>query len=531
MNFHDFASGRRNFVVAPAGHGKTYTIAKSLQKTTGRQLVLTHTHAGIASIKRALQKDKADIKRFSIQTITGFAQQYACAFCEPKVIPNQEDDDYFDRVVDLATDVLKLKLVRTIIASSYFGLFVDEYQDCSIRMHEMIMVLADDLPTHALGDHLQGIFGFRAKSDPRNKLVDLEKALTDNGFKKSPTLTVPHRWYTIGNKELGDRISLLRKSLEDPNRIDLRLLNENASNIIINIIGENESLYTQDSSYKRLLQTAVKENTKENDSSFLLLQPDGVPSQIKNRVNLKIKNPYLNGIQLLESIDPPDFYAIAGEATKLVQSTEEPDILLKNLRKTILERIFYKTTLGHWIRENGKAVSKKNPALVELSRGLKALLDNFSRKRNYTTLGDIVIYCRDNLGFKAARMELLSNIEKSFEEASIENISALEAMKRRRNRLRQSGRRTSGAFFGSTLLTKGLEFDTVTILDAHKFTCPKHFYVAASRACKRLIIFSKSPIIDFSSSTKIDAIPAKTSRKNMTKSGNNDGQYTLSLTD
>ena len=44
-------------VIAPAGFGKTYTIAECVASYRGEKqvLVLTHTHAGIASLKEKFQ--------------------------------------------------------------------------------------------------------------------------------------------------------------------------------------------------------------------------------------------------------------------------------------------------------------------------------------------------------------------------------------------------------------------------------------------------------------------------------------------
>ena len=78
----------------------------------------------------------------------------------------------------------------------------------------------------------------------------------------------------------------------------------------------------------------------------------------------------------------------------------------------------------------------------------------------------------------------------------IENTeSVYKAMINQRNRIRRLGRKVEGKCLGTTPLTKGLEFDTVAILDAHNFTSPKDLYVALTRASKKLIIFSKNSIL------------------------------------
>ena len=84
-----------------------------------------------------------------------------------------------------------------------------------------------------------------------------------------------------------------------------------------------------------------------------------------------------------------------------------------------------------------------------------------------------------------------------FNIAQINNISMFEAMKLQKTRLRHQGRSVDGLCFGTTLLTKGLEFETVIIWDAHKFEDVKNFYVAISRACKRLIIMTETKSLTF----------------------------------
>ena len=64
-------------------------------------------------------------------------------------------------------------------------------------------------------------------------------------------------------------------------------------------------------------------------------------------------------------------------------------------------------------------------------------------------------------------------------------------MENRRNKLRRVGRKVFGRCLGTTLLTKGLEFENVVVLNAHEFKCPKHLYVALTRASKRLVVISE----------------------------------------
>lgn len=44
-------------IIAPAGHGKTEMISEMVKRTEGKQLLLTHTNAGVDAIERRLQSE------------------------------------------------------------------------------------------------------------------------------------------------------------------------------------------------------------------------------------------------------------------------------------------------------------------------------------------------------------------------------------------------------------------------------------------------------------------------------------------
>ena len=52
-----FLTSSKGFLEAPAGHGKTHTIGLCVQMCLDKekQLVLTHTHAGVSSLKQKFQ--------------------------------------------------------------------------------------------------------------------------------------------------------------------------------------------------------------------------------------------------------------------------------------------------------------------------------------------------------------------------------------------------------------------------------------------------------------------------------------------
>lgn len=93
--------------------------------------------------------------------------------------------------------------------------------------------------------------------------------------------------------------------------------------------------------------------------------------------------------------------------------------------------------------------------------------------------------------------ELYREIKRASDIAINEHIPMYEAMIRLKNGIRHIGRKIEGRCIGTTLLTKGLEFDTVVLYEAHKFVDAKNFYVAISRARKKLIIITSESKIQF----------------------------------
>jgi DNA helicase-2/ATP-dependent DNA helicase PcrA len=130
-NLEEFLSKDKSMIIAPAGYGKTHTIMECLHivETNKKCLILTHTHAGIASIKEKMQKGGINPQRFSIDTISSFALQYANAFHVNKAeIPKVENsNDYFNFAIDIATKIFRTKPLNAVIKSSYSKLSVDEY--------------------------------------------------------------------------------------------------------------------------------------------------------------------------------------------------------------------------------------------------------------------------------------------------------------------------------------------------------------------------------------------------------------------
>lgn len=453
-----FATEQDNVLIAPAGFGKTHTISECLKHTEGKQLILTHTQAGVASIKDKLQKCLIGKEKYSVETISSFAQRYVYSFYN-SAIPDETDENFYSFFLEKATEILSLKLVQDIVKISYTGLYVDEYQDCIIEQHNLVLVLADILPTHVLGDPLQGIFGFK-KGDV---LIDLEDPLQMGRFSTTYELEIPHRWINGGNPKLGKELLDIRNNLKTNTEIDLTKYTS---------IEFKQGVYGKH--YKTIIDILI------NDGSVLVIHPDTMKTTVRENFIVAFKDIPI----LIEAFDGKDFYASAKAFDN--SAGYSPIIVLHNFI------IKYFSNLDTWYDKTNKKFKKKREASDEaMLVDIKKLICDLQLGYSLPVLRDLIFKIKGLRGVNCARRDLLNSLNVSMENAHDSGINVLEAMRKHRNSIRRVGRKMYGKYVGTTLLTKGLEFDTVIILEAEKFKNPKHFYVALSRCSKRLIILSE----------------------------------------
>ncbi|MBI2470628.1 MAG: AAA family ATPase [Planctomycetes bacterium] len=466
MNYAEFVSKPKSMVVAPAGYGKTYAIAECLKHTKGKQLILTHTHAGVASLKEKILKQGVVYNQYRVETISSFAQKYVNAFYCGNDIPEQDDKVYFPFVIEKATKLFKIGPIKDVIHVTYSGLFVDEYQDCTIAQHDLVKALACILPTRVLGDHLQGIFGFKGQ-----QLVDFEKDLM--GFERFPDLCEPWRWKGT-NLVLGEDLKKIREKLEKRENIDLNLYETN-----IEISSED---------YDRKIWDLI------NEDSVLVITPNS--SSMGDREKFITKFNYY--FRLLEAVDHKTFYNLARELDKFKSIEKLPEKLMVFLKGEQVEKKKRKTRKNTLLTGLNKYFPDDEVLPKPREEKLKTIVNDikkFDYNKSYSLLARIFREIKKLKGINCTRLELYYDLCEALEHAEHKSISVYEAMKEIRNIKRRMGRKVSGRCIGTTLLTKGLEFDTVAVLDAHKFKCPKNFYVAITRACRKLIIFTNNKIL------------------------------------
>lgn len=477
-NIEDFLSKDKSMIIAPAGYGKTHTIMECLQicNESKKVLILTHTHAGIASLKEKMQKGGVSSEKYSMETISSFALQYTEAFHINKLdSPKPEDgSEYFNFAIITATKLLDAKPLKTVIKSSFSRLIIDEYQDCTVLQHKMILALSKILPTHILGDPLQGIFEFR-----NNPIVDMDSDDEMQGLNQNiQALSTPWRWNQYGEINLGRSLTQIRELLLNRNPINL-----NSFCPYIKVIIDTENNYLVANSISK--QNIWYELNNKNTDSLLIIHPTSTS------VDPRIKFVQQFGVvRLIESIDDKDYY----KYSNYFDNMTEHNLINKILELT--KNISSKTVINQWFNDNGILKNKRSPEDKLLSMKLQNIINLITQNKSFKNIAILISEIVSLPNNKCFRVELKRDMMRALELAYFENITVYDAMKKNRDILRRVGRKIKGRSIGTTLLTKGLEFDTVIILNAHLFQNPKHLYVALTRARKKLVVITQNPILN-----------------------------------
>jgi hypothetical protein len=472
LELEKFLSGNKSLLIAPAGYGKTHTIAQCIVRlqNSGRQLVLTHTHAGVASLKEKISKQGVPSKSFNVETISSFAQRYVLSFSMNSA-KYQVDagGEVFSEIIRAAVKIFKIKPVRNILRCTYSNLFVDEYQDCTASQHELISVLAETLNTRIFGDPMQGIFGFKGEMTVDMDNESEMKEYADNRFE----LDTPQRWIQGNNQLLGDDLAEIRGLLKERREIVMKQYPS-----IETMVANALDIYDSKSRYNRKMWEILKQK------NVLIIHPE----QTSINPRLKIVKNFNGIIALVESIDDKDFYRLAKNADAIAL-----DYTYKKLY-SMMCKLFNKTGMNDWFNLTG-IKKKRSPDERKRSDRIALRLETTRNGRPYSWLEEILNDVSTLKGMKCYRRDLLKSLIRALRLADCEKINAEEAMTRVRNHIRRYGRRLEGRCIGTTLLTKGLESEAVVILDAHKIKCPKNFYVAITRAVRKLYVFTETDIL------------------------------------
>lgn len=464
---HIAASLKCGSVVAAAGCGKTEQIARATQIAKGRRLILTHTHAGVDALRARLQARKVPSEKFRIDTIAGWCLHYAASF--PKrssltcVIPRLDNE--WNAVYEAAARLLNSGAVKGILASSYAGVFVDEYQDCSGLQHQVIKAIADYLPVCVFGDPLQAIFDFKGQ-----KPVDWAEDVFPV-FPKASDLTTPWRWKNAGNSELADWLASVRHILEQGGNIDLK----NRPGCVRWESLSQPRQATIVGTCKRVMGTA-------KNSRVIVI---GDPANINARASIAKQ---LAGFSNIEPLRCNHLYEFAKklEAAKGFTRLERTLDFTCDCMTGVEQTDFLSAVKSH---QCGKKLgTSKFGDLIKIgisvaeNNGVEAVLELMQGFQRRTTT-------------RLFRKELFFSMCLALRIKSARQQNALmDVIWEVQNRIRHAGRSIGKRCIGSTLLVKGLEFDHAVIIHADNMS-RKDWYVALTRATTSVTILSPSESI------------------------------------
>jgi superfamily I DNA/RNA helicase len=450
-------------VVAPAGCGKTYTIADSIKYCEGRQLILTHTHAGVRAIINHLKRQNISNNKYEVTTIHSFALKYAAAF--PTLsgwAKYQPTNDEWDQVCSSSCKSIKYRAIKKIITNTYDGIYVDEYQDCSIDQHEFVLLLADYLPCRVVGDPLQAIFSQVNKDKALAWSVVLER------FGTMAELGTPWRWKN-GNAELGNWLLEVRKNLIAGEGIDFRT---------------GPIKWVQDVSQPTQIAQCYKAIGGKKEATAAIHKWGNQCHSLARSLN----NTYCS----METVECADLINWSNKfedthgldrAVALMEFTKKCISRLPQFINTLKDRI-----------SNGQ---KYNPQRSDFKK-VAAAIDNIIISDEIgRVLSAMIAIDELNESLVYARRELWNEMKKTLRSSNVESECRLSDVAWNiRDTGRKVGRRIDKKTISTTLLIKGLEFDHSVILNADELDDAENLYVAMTRGSKSLTVLSERQVVN-----------------------------------
>lgn len=462
----------------PAGTGKTHLLAataSSIAGDNGRVLVLTHTNAGVFAVNSRLKRFGVARGEVHVATITSFAFRLARAYpvlgelIVPKVMIPAESPAY----VRAATKVIAAEHIKAVLAATYTHVLVDEYQDCNVDQHKLVLALREAVGQMGiLGDHLQAIFGF---SDP---LPDWDDVIAVFPEHINDDLQ-PHRW--IGhNKDLGEWLLRVRDRLKPGATLNLTNCNYPNRVTYTNVAGNRTGLAA----------AAMSLLSEPADETFLIIAANDA---IARYLGAELKGTYtvmeeIEGkfmakwLDKLEQTEPADYAAWLFEFTKKCHCGHgalEPTPVGKRYadRKTGADLL---TNKREPVRITIEALDKlvTSPTLTELAAAMDVIpATEALRLHSHEAWYDVKTAIRGAIAHGDDKSVLREELAKA------------------RDVLRHAGRRERRYVISRTLLVKGLEFDHVLIADIGMHRQVNDLYVALTRARKSIHILGTTDTI------------------------------------
>lgn len=419
-------------------------------------------------MRTRLQRYGVSRAKFEVATIAGWALKYASSYPSlsglATMLPSGTE---WNEVYTASVEILARKAIREVVKRSFSGVYVDEYQDCNLIQHAIVMAIADLLPCRLLGDPLQAIFDFYEPT------IDWQRDVVPN-FERLPDLGTPYRWQDV-NPKLGQWLGQVRSNLIEGEDVDLA----------------SAPVHWIDNSVQNQIGVCFSA-AKSKASSVVAMK-----KWPKECHELASK---LNGLYgSMEELDCRSLMDFARQIDNAKTGTEKAAHFIPFAAQCF-------TTVGselsgflrHYREGRVPSTAKltKNLLVIEALNRLAMRSDVRSlveAARAIDRYPGAILYRRELWQeMKSTTLTFLNGTHESLEETAWYV----------RDRARRNGRRPDLHVVSRTLLIKGLEFDHAIVMDAHKLN-GKEFYVAVSRGRESVTVLSPDPVLSFKTISNI----------------------------
>lgn len=460
------------YLLAPAGYGKTHLIAESTLHAKGRQLILTHTHAGVNALRTKLRALQVSTTQVHVDTIASWSLRLCLAYGSTSGwLSEHPESSQWNELYLACRELLDNQFIRRIIRSSYAGMYVDEYQDCTVDQHAVVNKLARDLPCRVLGDPMQGIFDIGDQS-----LVDWENEV-ERKLQPLGTLDTPHRWIRKGADDLAGWLVRVREALEKNQPINLR--HSIPGSITVVLCSNDDELYGSQVKVCRYYPC------KPQESVIAIHKGDPVYKRRCDKLASKTDGRF-SSIEEIEGRDLHNF----------IKRLESFDLASDRLKVAISFAAKCMTAVNQNLsagtRRGERVGIQTNTRSPEIASAANDYLDDPTS----SNLAQFFCRLKENTNTKIFRRDLFNRVIEVLRVHTMsEALNLPQAADKFQSEFRHRGRIVgSRKIVSTTLLVKGLEFDHGIVLDASSLSS-KELYVALTRGSKTLTIISKASIL------------------------------------
>ena len=462
------------YVVAPAGFGKTYLIAQAVSHSNARQLVLTHTYAGVNALRRKMRELGVRDSLFHIDTIASWALRLSLAYESTSgwAIERPADNEQWTNLYGASTSLLDCAFIRRIIRISYAGLYVDEYQDCSTAQHDIVLKLARDIPCRVLGDPLHAIFDFAGQTP-----VQWNRDVVAN-FESLGELDIPHRWLRAGAPTLGAWLHAVRQRLEQGTGIDLT--DGLPATVTLHLVDQDDALF-------RTQGNSCRYFTCDRRDSVIAIHRGSQEYKAKCHALAKNVSGKFSSIEEIEGKALFTFVDKIGRARTNTRRLKEVIAFARKCMTAVATNLPAATKRGEPVDIRANT---RNP---EVARSANAYLAD----PNSINMSAFLTALKGISGVNIVRADLFNRAMGVLRKHALHpQLTVAEAAEKYHGEFRYKGRPVGRRkLIGTTLLVKGLEFDHCIVLDASSLS-KKELYVALTRGAKSLTIISSSPVLN-----------------------------------